>query len=258
MKRARPKKNEKGFIRLCENAYAYIQSNGRKGNFFIVFYGDRIMLVDTGGVKDFIKISRFLNSVGYTVSDITDIFVTHADGDHVGSVKELVKHSGATVWASQKTKEYLARAYNPMHFPFPINMIAHLVHKFNIGKNNVDIIVSEQEEIDLFGGIKVLFTPGHTDDHVCYFMKEYGILFAGDCLMNVSRLKLPPSILNWDNNELVNSVQKLIDLPVTFLCVGHGGVCDYNRSDDMKKMDEFFGTSIVSEGLSIFPKRIKE
>jgi glyoxylase-like metal-dependent hydrolase (beta-lactamase superfamily II) len=31
--------------------------------------------------------------------------------------------------------------------------------------------------------IKAIYTPGHTDDHVTYFLKEENALFTGDCVL---------------------------------------------------------------------------
>lgn len=229
---------KKRFISIFENVYGCIQSSFRNGNYYIIDEGEQLVLIDTGNSKSFDEISAFLKTIGRDISNLTDILLTHADGDHVGSLNKLVKHSGATVWASQKTKEYLRNAKNPPHFPFPMNIVVQIAYKLFVGKNKVDKIVSDSELIDLLGGVQVISTPGHTDDHVSYYLKNKKILFAGDCLHNGTKVEIPPKIINSNHTELLASIKKILTIQADVVCVGHGSVWNKNNEESVEEINK--------------------
>ena len=65
-----------------------------------ILLGDGVVLVDTGVPGSETAILAAVEELGRTAGDVTDIVITHADGDHVGSLAALVEATGATVWAS--------------------------------------------------------------------------------------------------------------------------------------------------------------
>lgn len=226
------------FVKIRKNTYGCISKKKHKSNFFVVLDEPQLILIDTGYKGDICFLKQILSSLGKDISEVTDILLTHADGDHVGSLKEIVEASNADVWASKKTKVYLAKARNPAHFPFPINILTFVGHKFGIGRNVVHHCVKDGDYINLVGGIKVIATPGHTDDHTSYFLEKYNILFAGDCLSNIKRIKIPASIINQDWHVTVESARKLINLSPGCICVGHGSIWNETIEQDVKNMIE--------------------
>ena len=68
---------------------------------------------------------------------------------------------------------------------------------------------------------RVLRTPGHKEDSVCYYFEEDGVLFTGDTLFqeSVGRTDLPGG----DTATLMQSLEKLCRLPEeTQVYPGHG------------------------------------
>ena len=65
-----------------------------------ILLGDTVVLVDTGVPGSEEAILAAVEEVGRSAGDVTDIVITHADGDHVGSLSALVRRTRATVWAS--------------------------------------------------------------------------------------------------------------------------------------------------------------
>jgi len=69
--------------------------------------------------------------------------------------------------------------------------------------------------------VQVLYTPGHKEDCVCYYLPEEGILFSGDTLFYGSIGRTDLSGGNYDT--LIASLHELMKLPAdTTVYPGHG------------------------------------
>lgn len=69
------------------------------------------------------------------------------------------------------------------------------------------------------GGLRVLATPGHAADHVC-FLAAGGVCFAGDLVLGEGSTFVPP-----DGGSLaayMDSLRRLQAEPLELLCPGHG------------------------------------
>jgi len=64
-----------------------------------ILLGETVTIVDTGvpGSED--AILAAVEELGRSPDEVSDIVITHADGDHVGSLPAFVERTGATVWA---------------------------------------------------------------------------------------------------------------------------------------------------------------
>jgi glyoxylase-like metal-dependent hydrolase (beta-lactamase superfamily II) len=78
---------------------------------------------------------------------------------------------------------------------------------------------AEDEVVDLGGGVRVrvLTTPGHSVDSVCYYLEEEGVLFSGDTLLGSSTTTVH------DLGAYRRSLAQLLALPnLKVICPGHG------------------------------------
>ncbi|MBM7585393.1 glyoxylase-like metal-dependent hydrolase (beta-lactamase superfamily II) [Bacillus pakistanensis] len=50
----------------------------------------------------------------------------------------------------------------------------------NPPKANIDALLSDGKESAYFGGMKVVFTPGHTPGYISLYLKKSRVLIAGD------------------------------------------------------------------------------
>jgi glyoxylase-like metal-dependent hydrolase (beta-lactamase superfamily II) len=116
------------------------------------------------------------------------LLATHGHFDHVLASKELKELTGAPFCIHKDDLPFLESLPQQglMFFgtPFPEAAIPDR------------LLTSEPETIEL-GAIKLetIFTPGHSPGHVSFFLRNYNIVFSGDCLFagSIGRTDLPGS-----------------------------------------------------------------
>ncbi len=138
---------------------------------------------------------------------------THCHLDHVFGNKWIHETFGLLLHIHQKEKQVLdfAPASGLMwNMPFD-NYNAELKY------------IKEGEEI-LLGTdrLKILFAPGHSPGHVCFYCKEQGFIIGGDVLFrqSIGRTDLPGG----NHETLIQSIKtQLFTLPdETIVYSGHG------------------------------------
>lgn len=142
---------------------------------------------------------------------ITDIVLTHGHFDHILALKELKEKTGATLSVFEKTADFMRD---------PVRNLAQYMN-IEIPPTKPDKLLKDGDEIDFRGNkIKVLHTPGHTEDSICLLSGK--TLLSGDTLFRLS-------VGRWDHPtgnmmEEINSINdKLMPLPDdTEVYPGHG------------------------------------
>lgn len=66
--------------------------------------------------------------------------------------------------------------------------------------------------------VKLLHSPGHSPDSIIALVPEDRVLFAADTMMPV------PTLIDGDLDDLIRSLQIIVDLPVDNVVQGHGEV----------------------------------
>jgi glyoxylase-like metal-dependent hydrolase (beta-lactamase superfamily II) len=163
----------------------------------------RNVLVDPGNGFDVVsKVREKLDG-----GTLDAVVLTHTHADHVGNVERVVEAFDCDVWG-----------YDPEY-------------------DLVDHAIADEEAV-LLGDHEFLavHTPGHKDDHLCFYAEDGGVLFAGDLVFangSFGRTDLEEG----DRDTLVASIDRLLDLvdpSLSEMHTGHGPSITTNPRHDIE------------------------
>jgi glyoxylase-like metal-dependent hydrolase (beta-lactamase superfamily II) len=199
--------------------------------------GKELALIDTGLPNQTETVRAAIKAHGVSISDISYIFVTHCEHtDHSGNVAPFLRESPrAKVYINPVGLEYLtdpsidnakrkerlapeqlARFAKAEMEPVPPSRIEYL--------NDGDVF-------DLGNGekLRIIFAPGHQPSGIVILEERHMGLFINDLAgiyLSDADAHYPLNPFRSDIKQSIESLQKVIDLPVANLYLGHYGICE--------------------------------
>ena len=222
--------------------HIYLMSEGRSNCYLLT--GEDLTLVDTGMPGDDKQILQGIRELGRSPGELRHILITHAHMDHMGSVAALKKAGGGKVVASAGEAEYIEglkktwtmgrEGLGGKLFKGMLFLLENFFAQYEPAQ--VDIRCAGGELLDIFGGIRVIATPGHSPGSLSYYLPTRKILFTGDALSGVPGLKLPPRPGCADYREALRTVQKLATLDFETCLFGHGAPLMHEASQAVQRI----------------------
>ncbi|EMA39521.1 MBL fold metallo-hydrolase [Halobiforma nitratireducens] len=163
--------------------------------------GERTVLIDAGANFDVV------DAVRSRVDGLDALVLTHTHRDHVGNLEAVKERFDVDVWGCDPS-------------------IDGVDHEIDDGET---VLLGDHEYV-------ALHTPGHKDDHLCFYSEEAGVLFAGDLVFqngSFGRTDLPEG----DRETLVESIDRVlehVDEDLTELHTGHGPSVMTNPADHVE------------------------
>lgn len=161
--------------------------------------GNKALVVLDPGPADPEHIQAILSA---TQSAIDYIVVTHTHDDHSPAAQPLAELTGAKLIGST----YSDDGYQDLTFQAE----KHIQHG--------DLLTTSELTL------QAIHTPGHVGNHFCYLLKEEGMLFTGDHIMEGSTVVIIPP--GGDMADYLDSLQLLKKYPIQSMAPGHGKLID--------------------------------
>jgi len=201
---------------------------GVTANLYLIVDPDGLTLIDAGLPNNQRKILAFIDSLGFTPTDLKRILITHADFDHVGSLAGLQAAAPARTFASSVEAQAIGSgvASRPLKVSGLFKLFLSAVQVvFKPAPARVDETLVDDLELPVMGGLRAISTPGHTPGHFSFYAPGPGVLFSGDSLIcPKGQIKVSTGMNNWDEDQSKQSARRQAALGARLLCPGHGQV----------------------------------
>ncbi len=166
--------------------------------------------IDPGSPKMRSSLARHLRRAD---TKITKIVATHAHEEHVGNLNWLSDMTGAPIYVSEMTARFLTPFKQlPWVRAAIIGQPPDLKPPFELLGGKVDTDA---------GGLQVVSTPGHCDDHIVLYDLKEKVLLAGDAFMGSYFVTPNPDV---DSHKWLVSLERLMELDIEILVEGHGHI----------------------------------
>jgi glyoxylase-like metal-dependent hydrolase (beta-lactamase superfamily II) len=209
----------------------------------LIWDKDSVILVDTGFPGMLPDLRRTIVEAGIDFNRLSHIIMTHHDIDHIGCLAAILKEitHKVEVLALEEEKPYVEGDLPPLKSNSRTSaqreqQLQHLTDEqrqavmsvftnFKAYTAPVDRALVDGEELPYCGGIRVIHTPGHTLGHICLYLTQSKTLVTGDALNIQDGVLIPASPhINYNNEEALQSLKKLIPYEVVNVICYHGGL----------------------------------
>ncbi len=197
------------------------------------------VLIDAGLKTSATKIMKMAAHLFGKESKPTNIILTHAHFDHVGSLATLVEEWKVPVYAHYLELPYLTgKSSYPPPDPtvgggiMPLMSVLFPNSPINLW-SSVDVL-PEDGSVPGLPEWKYLHTPGHAPGHISLFRESDGVLIAGDAFVTTNQQSAisvmfqlkkvygPPKYFTYDWALSRQSVKELMKLEPEVVATGHG------------------------------------
>jgi len=225
------------FPKRADNVYVidtYGFGSVHHSSCFIV-EGKEIALIDTGVPKQVDKVRAGIKEHGFSISDVSYIFVTHCEhADHSGNV-------GAFVKENPKIKVYI----NPIGLELlldaskdnkkrqeatPPQVAAEHGEQIPVPRSSIELL-NDGDVFDIGNGekLRIMFTSGHQPSGLVIFEEKNNGLFINDIVGDYFADADFLQVLTPPGSDVVKSMEalkKFLDMPISKLYLGHFGIHD--------------------------------
>lgn len=201
---------------------------GINTNFIVYHFGDT--LIDTGPANQWRFVKPFVQS-----KPIKRLLLTHHHEDHSGNAQRIADMLDLVPMAPELAHPKLDRGYK-----------TPLLQRFIWGSPQPvkTSVLPEQLELDEYGLLQAVHTPGHARDLHCFVLAQQGWLFSGD-LYIANKLKYLR--IDEDLEQLMLSIKRILQFEFDVVFCPHKGIDEQGRQGLVEKLDFLYQLSASAQ-----------
>ncbi len=216
----------------------------------IIWNKSSALLIDAGIQTNMYDIQREMENLGVPFESIETIIISHQDIDHFGGVASIVDKLGdVKVCAHTEDVPYIQGEKRLVRLNsrfmerisgLPEEDQKRVLDIFENSTAKIDIELND-DELECFGGIKIIHTPGHTPGHICIYHEDSKTLIAGDALNIVDGKLTGPNtsiLTNEEAQRALKSLKKLTNLDIETIICYHGGIYSNDANNALEELLE--------------------
>jgi glyoxylase-like metal-dependent hydrolase (beta-lactamase superfamily II) len=167
-------------------------------NTYLVGTGPRRVLIDTGaGRPEWPVLLEQALREECGGAEIAEVLVTHVHPDHLGGAADVLK-----TFASVPVRKMPWVGRDEV-FGVPLTAL------------EAGAVVRTDDAT-----LRAVYTPGHAQDHLCFWLEEERALFTGDLILGAGTTVIPSE--GGDMALYLDSLERLLELPIERIYPGHG------------------------------------
>lgn len=190
---------------------------------YLLVDDDACAIIDTGLFGETRLLGRLLRRLGRTWPDIKAIILTHGHLDHAGNLHRIKQLTGATVYAHPAEQRHVDGAYpyrGITRICGALEAVGRLAFRYRPAK--IDVTVSDGDTLPVWGGLRVVHLPGHTEGHCGYYSDKHDLLFIGDLIASyIGGAHRSPVFLNSVPHLFQQSFRRVTELNPRLILPDH-------------------------------------
>lgn len=215
------------------NQNIYLVASGKMGfdmthssdcNVYLIHCNDELVLIDTGTGESIDQICQNIEMHGFSVQQVSKIFLTHIHADHAGGAEKLRRKTGAKVYVPKYAYPILYDGNEDAIDLTTAKQNGFYPNHYQFTPCKADVTISEGDAFQIGSlTMQVIDTPGHSSFDVSFLIKSSTgaiFLFSGDTVFYGGKISM---LFTKDLHihSLKESIDKLSKYDVDMLLPGH-------------------------------------
>jgi glyoxylase-like metal-dependent hydrolase (beta-lactamase superfamily II) len=190
--------------------------------------GPGAWMIDTGMVGEPVLIRRLLRRLGLGPRSVRGILLTHGHLDHAGNLAALKEWTGAPVYGHPAEQMHVDGSYPYEGTARWCGRLEALGRRaFGYRSAMIDETFQDGDELPVWGGLRVVHLPGHTEGHCGFYSAKHDLLFSGDLFASYFfKPHVSPAIFTSRPELMQGSLRRALEMDPRWIVPNHYDILD--------------------------------